>query len=168
MSRPKEIINEQLAAEAQLELAKHTDHKVCQRLQAVAGSYANPIKQVAAVMSVSSRCVWCWIKAFKERGAAGLQDRPRGQKAQVRQWLREGRNRRGQPVRWTLRRLAAEIAEAFGVSISLNPPWKMVHKMGFRQKVPRPRHAKTDPKAQAAFKKNRARRKARPPANLFL
>ena len=37
---------------------------------------------------------------------------------------------------------------------SVFPLWDLLHKLGFRQKVPRQVHAKADPKAQETFKKN--------------
>jgi transposase len=46
------------------------------------------------------------------------------------------------------------IETQFGISLGQTATWDLVQQLGFRQKVPRPRHAKADKQAQESFKKN--------------
>ena len=163
MARPKEIIDEALAAKAKQELAKVYNHKVSLRLQAIISCMDHPISTVADVMGVSRHAVWRWAKRFKEQGVEGLFDRPKGhnppklneeERKQIARWVREGRNEEGEKVHWTLARLRDEVQRLFGKKVGKTPLWLLVRKMGFRQKVPRPTHVKADPKAQKDFKKN--------------
>jgi transposase len=73
---------------------------------------------------------------------------------QVASWLEEGRNRPGEPIFWTLQKLMLAIETEFGVSLGQTATWGLVRQWGFRQKLPRPRHAKADKQAQESFKKN--------------
>lgn len=163
MGRPKTSIDETLAAKAKEELAKNKDLKVGIRLQAIISSLEQPITTVAEVMGVGRDTVWRWIKRFRENGVEGLVDRPKGhnppklnedEQAQIAEWLKEGRNQDGEKVHWTLARLRDEVHRRFGKRVGKTPLWLLVRKMGFRQKVPRPTHAKADPEAQEDFKKN--------------
>jgi len=163
MARPQELVDEALAKKATEEIGKLKDHKVCLRLQAIASCANQPVNTVASVMGVSRHSVWRWIKRFRAAGVEGLYDRPKGhnpakinekERKQIARWLKEGKNSRGEPVHWTLAVLRDEVEREFGVRVGITPLWLLVRKLGFRQKVPRPVHAKADPKAQKAFKKN--------------
>jgi transposase len=46
------------------------------------------------------------------------------------------------------------IETEFGISLKQTATWDLVHQLGFKQKVPRPRHTKADKQAQESFKKN--------------
>ena len=46
------------------------------------------------------------------------------------------------------------VEREWGIQISTTALWHFLRRGGFRQKVPRPVHAKADPVAQEAFKKN--------------
>ncbi len=164
MGRSKNVIDANLAERAREELGRIRDAKVCKRLQAIASCERQPVNVVAVVLGVSRRSIWQWAKRYKEQGLEGLRERPRGhrppklsseQLASMERWLAEGRNDRGEPVHWTLTRLQVEISEAFGVRMGITALWKRVRALGFRQKVPRPRHRKSDVEQQEAFKKNR-------------
>jgi len=162
MGRPK-TCDETLAARAREELAKNKELRVGIRLQAIVSSAEQPISTVADVMGVGRDTVWRWIKRFRENGVEGLVDRPKGHNppklnkdelAKIAEWLKQGRNQDGEKVHWTLARLRDEVRGRFGKKVGKTPLWFMVRKMGFRQKVPRPTHAKADPAAQESFKKN--------------
>ncbi len=45
------------------------------------------------------------------------------------------------------------MSEQLGQPVYAVRGWEMLKRWGFKRKVPRPRHAKTDEQAQAAFKK---------------
>ncbi len=164
MARPKQIANIEMAEKAQAELKKHGEHKICLRLLAIIASADHPLHQVASMLKVSRSQIHRWIKLFKTQGITGLYDRPRGHKApklneEHRQtifiWLRDEVNSKGEPAHWTLAQLASEVQTEFNLEISTPTLWRLIRSLGFRQKVPRPVHAKSDPKAQEVFKKNR-------------
>ncbi len=163
MSRHQEVVDAELAEQARRELSKRSDARIGRRLQAIASCETHRLQTVAEVFGVDRRTVWQWAKRFKAEGIAGLENRPgRGrrprlaadQQVQVEQWLEGGCTAAGEPVHWTLARLQTEFEREFGVKMSLTAIWKRVRKMGFRQKVPRPRHRRADPEAAEAFKKN--------------
>jgi len=77
-----------------------------------------------------------------------------GQRQQVASWLEEGRTSHGEAIFWTLQKLMLAIETEFGISLGQTATWDLVQQLGFRQKVPRPRHAKADKQAQESFKKN--------------
>jgi transposase len=55
---------------------------------------------------------------------------------------------------WTGPKVAAWMAATLGHVVHPQRGWDMLQRLGLRPKVPRPRHAKADPAAQAAFKKS--------------
>jgi transposase len=164
MGRHQEVVDEELANQARAELSTHTDARVGMRLQAIVSCARHPLGTVAEIFGVNRRSIWQWAKRFKKEGVDGLRDRPRSgrrgrlgaeQQSQVARWLEHGQNHDGKPVHWTLAQLRSEIERVFDVKLSLAAVWKRVRKMGFRQKVPRPRRRRADPEAAQAFKKNR-------------
>jgi len=166
MARPKEVIDRKLAEKARIELEKIADHKLCQKLQAIVSSAEYPIKVVAEINGVGPDTIWRWITSFRQRGLEGLKDRPKGHRPpklsekqwqEVEGWLMESKDAKGNPIHWTLSDLQMHIARRFGVESGLTSLWYQVHRRGFRQKVPRPVHAKGDKEAQASFKKKRPR-----------
>jgi len=164
MARPKEIVDQELINAAKAELQKNAGHRIYLRLLAIARSGDYPLTEVAAFCGVSRGTVWRWIKRFRKGGVEGLFDRPKGHnpsklqekhRRQIARWLEKGKDSRGRPVHWTLEKLRQEIAQQFGIQISVMPLWLHLQKMGFRQKVPRPLHTGADPLRQEAFKKKR-------------
>jgi transposase len=55
---------------------------------------------------------------------------------------------------WTGPKVAAWMAATLGRPVHPQRGWEMLRRLGFTLQVPRPRHAKADPVAQAAFKKS--------------
>lgn len=164
MARPKELVDTALANKAKEAMEQIKDRKVCIRLQAIISSANQPVNTVASVMGVSRHTLWRWIKRFRERGAEGVYDLPRGhnpakldaqKRRQIADWLKTGKNRHGQRTHWTLASLTDEVEQTFGIQVSIPSMWATVRGMGFRSKVPRPTHEKADPEAQERFKKNR-------------
>lgn len=163
MARPKEVIDTELARRAKAEIKRSSGYKIGLRLQAIVSCASQPIDVVSAVLGVSRQTVWRWIKRYKADGVDGLRDKPRGhnprklndvQIEQVKNWLEQARDAKGSPVFWTLARLAFEVEREFEIQISQTSLWRLIRALGFRLKVPRPSHAKADPEAQHAFKKN--------------
>jgi len=163
MARPKEFLDEELVELAKAELKKIKEHKICFRLQAIISSSTHSLGQVSSILNVNRTTIWRWIKRFNNQGITGLRDRPRGhrlsklgknEQEQITRWLEESKDSKGEEIYWTLPLLIQEINSVYGIQIGKTALWNLVRKLGFRQKVPRPYHAKSDPKAQEAFKKN--------------
>jgi transposase len=62
---------------------------------------------------------------------------------------------------WTGPKVAAWMAAALSHAVHPQRGWDMLQRLGWRPKVPRPRHARADPAAQAAFKKSSPARSRR-------
>jgi transposase len=163
MARPKAVIDATVAEKAEAALKDLPDCKVCIRLKAIISSARYPISLVSSVWGTDRTTLWRWIKRFTANGVSGLADEPKGhkppklgteQRQQVADWLEEGRNSQGESIFWTLSKLMQAIEAEFGISLGKTATWNLVHQLGFRQKVPRPRHAKADKQAQESFKKN--------------
>jgi len=163
MARPKELLDEALVLKAEEEIKKLNDHKVCLRLQGIISSRDYPISQVSKVLGVNRSSLWNWIKRFKAGGVSELYDKPKGHnpsklnarhKSKIGRWLKESKDNKGKPVHWTLEKLLLEIESVFGIRTSVTALFNVIRSMGFRQKVPRPYHAKADKKEQRKFKKN--------------
>ena len=163
MARPKEAFDEALAIQAKAAMEKLKDSKLCFRLQAIASCSNQSVNTVAAVMGVSRHTIWRLAERFRNQGLEGLRDKPKGhnpakldekKRQQIARWLNTGTNHAGKNVHWTLELLSCEVERVFNIKISIASLWTMLHTMGFRQKVPRPAHAKADVEEQKHFKKN--------------
>ena len=164
MGRRQEVVDAQVAEQARVALREQKEARIGQRLQAIASCGTHPLGTVAEIFGVSARTVWQWARRFKAQGVDGLRDQPRGhrkgrldaeQQGEFVRWLEQGRNADGDPAHWTLAKLQSELERVFKIHMSVQAVWKRVRKLGFRQKVPRPRHRGADPEAAEAFKKNR-------------
>ena len=162
MARPKELLDEELVEKASKELEKIKNYKVCIRLKAIMSCKDHPISHVSTIMGINRSSLWTWIKRFREGGISTLYDKPKGHnpaklveqhKREVSIWLKERRDGKGKPVHWTLEKLRLEIEKVFEIKISTTALWNVIRSMGFRQKVPRPYHAKSDKNEQERFKK---------------
>jgi len=163
MARPKAVIDATVAEKAEAALKDLPNCKVCIRLKAIISSARYPISLVSSVLGTDRTTLWRWIKRFTAKGISGLADEPKGhkppklgreQRQRVAEWLEESRNSQGESIFWTLSKLMQAIEAEFGISLGKTATWDLVHQLGFRQKVPQPRHAKADEQAQESFKKN--------------
>ena len=163
MARPKEVINGEVVRKARADLKQISDHQLCIRLQAIISCGEHPMSLVASIVGIHPTTVWRWVKRFKAGGAEGLRDRPKGHNpsklsAKHRQiifeWLDKGENVEGDRVHWTIPLIREEVKRMFGIEIGKTPLWLLVRELGFRQKVPRPHHAKANYEEQEIFKKN--------------
>lgn len=122
----------------------------------------NHVPMVAKWMSVAERAVRNWVHRYNRRGLFGLQDQRKGrpcrlsasQLEKIRKRLREGAlpedivcSLRGRDIR---RILEKEFHVHYGRS---SVYYLLHHQLGMSYLKPRPLHRKTDPEAQAAFKK---------------
>ena len=105
---------------------------------------------------------------YNAEGLAGLKNRtvpprPRrlapDQMAELAAWVEAGPDpARDGVVRWRRRDLQLRIEATFGVVLHERSVGKQLAALGFRRLSVRPQHPKSDPEAQAAFKKTSPKR----------
>ena len=105
-----------------------------------------------------------WVHRFNTAGPAGLVDRkaPGRQRRLSQEQLAELADcvasspviERDGVVRWRLADLCALVERRFGVRYQERGMGKLVRALGFRRVSARPQHPRSDPQAQAEFKKN--------------
>lgn len=119
------------------------------------------LKEAAVHVGVGERTAQQWIAQYRATGLRGLAAPRRhaggrrsplseAQWEQLRAHLREGTTR-------TSAQLTHWVQQTFGVSYRPKSLRFALHRQRIRLKVPRPRHAKSDPAAQAAWKKGGSR-----------
>ena len=159
----RRAINEETAEQAREALIGIKESQLVIKLQTIISCAKHQVETVSSVIGKDRVTVWRWIRAFKKNGIDGLMDKPRGhnpsklkeeQRKQIAIWLDTGNNSKGEPTHWTLKKLSMAIEEEYGIKITKTPLWITIQSMGFRQKVPRPTHAKADKEKQEDFKKN--------------
>ena len=133
------------------------------RIRAVLSvAQGNHVPVVARSMSVAERAVRNWVHRYNRGGLVGLQDRRKGRQCrlsdsqleEIRKRLREGArpedgvcSLRGHDIRRVLEK-------EFHVRYCRSSVYYLLHhQVGMSYLKPRPLHRKTDPGAQAAFKK---------------
>ena len=104
-----------------------------------------------------------WVHRYNKGGIAGLADnrhtgRPAkltaAQKETFKQLVETGPERAtDKVVRWRCADLKRQIETRFGVSVHERTVGKFLNGLGYRRLSVRPRHPKSDPEAQEAFKK---------------
>ncbi len=154
---------------------KARDGRLRTRLQAlVLAQQGHTAVHTAELLGMSRRMVQKWVQRYNEDGLAGLSDRSgRGrtyklsedQRLQLQQRIEAGP--REEDGVCTLRGTDIQeiLEQEFGVLYHLNGVYALLHRLGYSCLMPRPRHRKTDPKVQTAFKKkslSRSRRSATP------
>ena len=104
-----------------------------------------------------------WVHRYNEKGLAGLADRqgdvgPKRllsaeQESEVAEWVRRGPDLAEHGVvRWRRADLARAVQAKFGVVLAERTIGTVLHRLGFRRLVARPRHPGHDAAAQASFK----------------
>lgn len=145
---------EQLAAQE-----KHASRHL--RLRAVIlakrGWGAVPIGEA---LGKSPRTIQNWVRVYTRDAADGLADARSGNNRYLteeqEQPLCEHLDRLGDDPEDGVRHAAdlmPWIEEHFGKVYSLSGLYELLHRLGYSWLMPRPRHPKHDPEAQAAFKK---------------
>jgi transposase len=117
--------------------------------------------QVAAVTGYSVNWVRTIARRYNQLGPAGLEDhrhRNPGATGLLSAALRAALlTALEQPPPdggvWTGPKAAAWMAATLGRRVHPQRGWETLRRVGWTSKVPRPRHARADPAAQAAFKK---------------
>lgn len=117
--------------------------------------------KVADMLQISKQAVWLWVKQFNKSGPGGLKRKGRGGRRwaflsweKEEDFLRslEEKALTGQVL--TAKHILPELRKKVGRDISLDYVYRLLHRHSWRKLGPRPRHIKSDKKAQEDFKKN--------------
>ena len=156
----RELTASQLRAAA----GKTKDARAARRMLAIALVLEGVDRRTAAATcGMDRQTLRDWVHRYNAEGLAGLVNRtvpqrPRrlapDQLAALVGWVEVGPDlARDGVVRWRRRDLQHRIATEFGVVLHERSVGKQLAALGFRRLSVRPQHPKSDPEAQAAFKK---------------
>jgi transposase len=157
------------AAELRASAARSRDAQAARRMLAVALAMEGVDRKTAAeTCGMDRRTLRDWVHRYNAEGLAGLSNRrgaPRarrldpGQLSERVAWLEAGPDPAVDGVvRWRRQDLQRRIADRFGVELHERTVGKYLAALGCRRLSVRPRHPKSDPEAQEAFKKTSPRR----------
>lgn len=162
------------ATELRAAAAKSRDARAARRMLAVALVLEGMDRKTAAeTCGMDRQTLRDWVHRYNSEGLAGLSNRrgaprPRrldaGQMAELVSWLEAGPDPAPVPigdgvVRWRRQDLQARIADRWKVELHERTVGKYLARLGYRRLSVRPRHPKTDPVAQEAFKKTASARR---------
>jgi transposase len=162
------------AADLRARAARADDAKAARRMLAIALVMEGLSRQAAAeACAMDRQTLRDWVHRYNASGPAGLYDQPRRngppprlspeQQAQVAAWVEQGPEfERDGVVRWRCIDLQQRIKAGFAVAARESTVGKLLHRLNFTRRQPRPYHPKKDAAAQAAFK-----RMARPVCKQF-
>jgi transposase len=140
----------------------HRNTRTWPRVQAVIlAKQGDPAPQIARALGVSRRAVPAWVATYNRAGLEALPDRPhpgrmpilpRDQEARFRERI-EAPPRpedavcelRGADIRRILE-------QEFAARYTLDGVYKLLHRLGYSELMPRPQHPETQPEAQEFFK----------------
>ena len=157
------------ASELRWAAGKSRDAKASRRMLAIALVLEGADRTTAAeTCGMDRQTLRDWVHRYNAEGLAGLVNRtvpPRPRRlapeqlAELAGWVEAGPDpARDGVVRWRRKDLQARIASAFGVALHERSVGKQLVALGFRRLSVRPQHPKSDPAAQAAFKKTSPKR----------
>lgn len=157
------------ATELRSEAARGRDAHAARRMLALALVLEGVDRTTAAkTCGMDRQTLRDWVHRYNADGLAGLANRqaparPRrldaDQVADFAGWVEAGPDpARDGVVRWRRQDLQRRIAERFGVQLHERTVGKYLAMLGYRRLSVRPQHPKSDPEAQALFKKSSARR----------
>ena len=161
------------ATELRAASAKSRDAQAARRMLALALVLEGADRKTAAeTCGMDRQTLRDWVHRYNADGLAGLSNhrggpRPRrlgpDQVSELVAWLEAGPDPAPVPmgdgvVRWRRQDLQRRITDRFGVELHERTVGKYLAALGYRRLSVRPRHPKTDPEAQDAFKKTSARR----------
>ena len=152
------------ARDLRVAAAKAKDAKAARRMLAIALVLEGIDRRTAAEnCGMDRQTLRDWVHRYNTEGLEGLSDRrsagpaPRlslDQKAELARMVREGPDLAVDGVvRWRRADLQRKIKERFGVTMHERTVGKQLAALGFRRLSVRPRHPKSDPEAEEAFKK---------------
>lgn len=157
------------AVELRAAACRTTDARASRRMLAIALVLEGADRATAAAScGMDRQTLRDWVHRYNAEGLAGLVNRtvaPRPRRlapeqlAELAAWVEAGPDPvRDGVVRWRRRDLQRRIATAFGVELHERSVGKQLAALGFRRLSVRPQHPKSDPQAQAAFKKTSPKR----------
>jgi len=120
-------------------------------------------REVAEITGFSPGWVCAVVRRYNTDGPTALGDRRRHNSGQAQRLLtadQESALREkvasglAANVVWTGADVAREISTLVGREVHRARGWELLNRWGFRQRVPRPRHAQADAAKQELFKKN--------------
>lgn len=123
-------------------------------------------EQIAATVARSRQFVDQWVGRYRAGGLDALVPKRQpgaarrltaDQEAELGRMLEAGPSPDEGIAAYNGPILRQRIEERFGVAYSLAGVYKLLHRLGYNDLVPRPRHPDTDPAALAAFKKTSCR-----------
>jgi transposase len=160
------------ATELRLAAGKTKDARAARRMLAIALVLDGVDRERAArTCGMDRQTLRDWVHRFNAEGLDGLENRrvphrPRRltseQMATLAAWVEAGPDpAQDGAVRWRRCDLQTLIAAEFGVTLHERTVGKHLAALGFRRLSVRPQHPKSDPEAQAAFKKTSPKRSLR-------
>jgi transposase len=119
--------------------------------------------EVAEILGHSPTTIESWVHLFNDHGLEGLYDEPRSGRPsrisesmveEIDKDLRKNPGEFGYPQNlWDGKLLSHHLHEKYHLLIGVRQAQRLFHKLGFRQRKPRPVISRGDPVAQEAFKK---------------
>ena len=157
------------AVELRAAAARTKDARAARRMLAIALVLEGVDRTTAAeTCGMDRQTLRDWVHRYNAEGLAGLANRTvphrrrrlsPEQLTELAAWVEAGPDPgRDGVVRWRRKDLRQRIAAAFGVDLHERSVGKQLAALGFRRLSVRARHPKSDPGAQAAFKKTFPRR----------
>jgi transposase len=132
------------------------------RVQAVIlAKQGDTASQIARALGFSRRAVQAWVAAYNRGGLGTLPDRPHPGRAPTLPHDQEGAflERIDTPPRpedgvweWRGGDIRRLLEQQFGARYSLSGVYKLLHRLGYSDLMPRPQHPDADPEAQEFFK----------------
>jgi transposase len=152
-----------------------TDARLARRIQVVwLARRGLTCPQIMQAVGASRRAVQQWVAKYNRGGIDELLDKPRSgrpaflnakQQKQLARRIRTGVGKGDSLCVFTGPSVEELVEREFGVLYSLRGIQWLLRRLGFSYLCPRPAHEKSDPKAQAAFKKSSRKHWIRSPAN---
>jgi putative transposase len=157
------------ARELRRAASKARDARTARRMLAIALVMEGANRTVAAEScGMDRQTLRDWVHRYNSEGLAGLENRKApapsrrldaAQIAELAGWVEAGPDpARDGVVRWRRQDLRVRIAKCFGVELHERTVGKYLAMLGYRRLSVRPHHPKSDPAAQALFKKTSATR----------
>ena len=146
------------------EIHRNNDSRYDHRLHGILlVAKGHTCSSVADLLDHSVTTIENWVNRFNNGGFQALLDEPRTgrpsflsdqQLMRINQDLREDPKKLGYNQNlWDGKLLSYHILNRFEISLSVRQCQRLFHKLGFRQRIPRPISSKSDPCKQDIFKK---------------
>ena len=133
-------------------------------LAAIRRKKGGSIDDIARAIEKPRKTIHGWLHRFEERGLQGSYDKkqpgrtPLLTPSQLKKLRRE--LLKGPPHipsgMWEMRQVRDHIQKKYGVSYKRHNIFRLLNALGFSVQKPRPRHFKSDPRAQEQFKKKQS------------